>query len=243
MTDRPPFRWDACTAVLGTAVLVAGVFAASVAPPADLGEVPAASSAGVAAATSPGSDDDGKPATPRADPVTPVIEIPGLGERAVSSQVAMPVPDPPAVVPPTGIRLPGLGVDAEVRSVGIADDRSMEIPDDVAEVGWFGLGPSPGRPGSAVLAGHVDGGGQRGAFWDLRRLEPGDRFEFDHVDGSATTWEVVARRTHRKEDLPVEELFDRDGPPRLVLITCGGAFDPSARSYVDNVVVHAVPAG
>jgi hypothetical protein len=30
-------------------------------------------------------------------------------------------------------------------------------------------------------------------------------------------------------------------PPRLTLVTCGGAFDPVARAYQDNVVVTAEP--
>jgi hypothetical protein len=42
--------------------------------------------------------------------------------------------------------------------------------------------------------------------------------------------------------LPAAELFARTGPPRLVLVTCGGDFDPETGSYRANVVVHAVPA-
>jgi len=34
---------------------------------------------------------------------------------------------------------------------------------------------------------------------------------------------------------------DAPGAPRLVLITCGGRFDPVARSYEDNIVVYAEP--
>jgi hypothetical protein len=42
--------------------------------------------------------------------------------------------------------------------------------------------------------------------------------------------------------LPIEQLFVPDGPPGLVLITCGGSFDRGVRSYQDNIVVRAVPA-
>jgi hypothetical protein len=38
------------------------------------------------------------------------------------------------------------------------------------------------------------------------------------------------------------EVFAVGGPPRLVLITCGGAFDRRTRNYADNVVVFAEPA-
>jgi hypothetical protein len=39
----------------------------------------------------------------------------------------------------------------------------------------------------------------------------------------------------------VNEVFDWDGPERLVLITCGGQFDRRALRYSDNVLVTAVP--
>jgi len=37
------------------------------------------------------------------------------------------------------------------------------------------------------------------------------------------------------------DLFAFDGAPRLVLITCGGEFDPDAGSYDENVVVIGEP--
>jgi len=36
-------------------------------------------------------------------------------------------------------------------------------------------------------------------------------------------------------------VFDQVVPERLVLITCGGKFDPVARHYADNLVVVAEP--
>jgi hypothetical protein len=44
-----------------------------------------------------------------------------------------------------------------------------------------------------------------------------------------------------KSKLPTS-IFSRRGRPRLVLVTCGGPFDPSIGRYRDNVVVTAVPA-
>jgi hypothetical protein len=39
----------------------------------------------------------------------------------------------------------------------------------------------------------------------------------------------------------MDRLFSPEGPHRLVLISCAGAFDPATRSYADNVAVTAVP--
>ena len=141
---------------------------------------------------------------------------------------------------PASIRVESIGVDAVVQSVGLQPSGAMEIPDAVSQVGWYRLGAVPGRAGSAVLAGHVDSLAQgQGAFFRLRELEPGARITVTDTRGAAHTFEVVARRQFPKQELP-EDIFDTTGAPRLALITCGGDFDSSARSYRDNIIVYAV---
>ena len=51
-------------------------------------------------------------------------------------------------------------------------------------------------------------------------------------------YRVTARRELGKAALPAD-LFATDGPPRLVLVTCGGRFDRTTRHYTDNVIVYA----
>jgi sortase (surface protein transpeptidase) len=147
------------------------------------------------------------------------------------------------VARPHHIAIPTIGVDAEVVAVGLEDDGTMEIPADVATIGWFEPGVRPGQRGTAVLAGHVDSRAQGpGAFFALRDLDVDDVVVTTGEDGQPQRWRVVSRTRFAKEQLPIDELFTRHGDPRLVLITCGGSFDATARSYSDNIVVSAVPA-
>ena len=53
---------------------------------------------------------------------------------------------------------------------------------------------------------------------------------------------MIGRQQVPKAELPAE-LFSRAGPPRLALITCGGAFNDTTRHYADNVVIVAEPRG
>jgi hypothetical protein len=46
-----------------------------------------------------------------------------------------------------------------------------------------------------------------------------------------------------KAELPLDQIFARDGAPRLTLVTCGGAFNRATSGYTDNVVVTAEPGG
>lgn len=163
-----------------------------------------------------------------------VETLPSLSAGPSSTEVAQPRA-------PVRLRAPSIGVDAGIVPVGVAPGGAMEIPTDVDEVGWYRFGPTPGDPGTAVLAGHVDSRTQgRGAFFELQRLDVGDHVVVG-VEGSESTWEVVARRQYGKDVIPLDEVFTRGGPPRLVLITCGGEFDGGAGRYLDNVVVYAVP--
>jgi hypothetical protein len=143
---------------------------------------------------------------------------------------------------PSSIRIDTIGVDAPVVPVGLEPDGAMEIPHDVSTIGWYELGVLPGEDGTAVLSGHVDSRTQgRGAFFDLRHLDVDDRVTVAGEDGAQTDWRVVARTSYPKDELPIEDIFTRFSDPRLVLITCGGAFDSDTRHYQENVVVYAEP--
>lgn len=150
--------------------------------------------------------------------------------------------DPAQTPPPARLSIPAIGVDAPVAGVGVAADGGMAVIDDIERVGWYEHGPVPGEAGSSVLAAHVDTEEGPGVFFDLVELAVGDTVEVEDADGALQRFEVSAVDRHHKDALPVEELFARDGPGRLTLITCGGPFDPEQRSYRDNVVITALPA-
>jgi Sortase domain len=144
---------------------------------------------------------------------------------------------------PARLRIEALGVDARVVPVGVEPSGGMEVPDDVSTAGWYRFGALPGARGSAMLIGHVDSRVQGpGIFFGLSKLDIGERVRVELSGGSTQSFEVVARRLIAKDELPLD-LFARDGPPRLTLVTCGGGFNERSRSYSHNVVVYAVPEG
>ena len=135
-----------------------------------------------------------------------------------------------------------LGVDAAVVAVGVDGRGEMAVPEDIRETGWYRFGPAPGSAtGSSVVSGHVDDRIQgRGAFYRLVDLAVGDPVIVDSGRGRAGL-PGEHRAPHPETALPVDELFARDGPPHLTLVTCGGVFDRASGSYRDNVVVTACP--
>ncbi|HYH26047.1 MAG TPA: sortase [Blastococcus sp.] len=184
-------------------------------------------------------------------PVQRVLESPAAVPPAPSGAPALPpvttrdaAPvEASAARPPVRLDLPGLGVTAPVDQVGVAGDGQMALPEDVDRVGWYRFGPAPGADGNAVLAGHVDDREQGpGALFPLRDVEPGAELVVTDAAGEITRWRVVSRELVQKQVLPLDAIFAREGPARLVVITCGGPFLPEYSSYRDNVVVVAEPA-
>lgn len=148
-----------------------------------------------------------------------------------------------APVEPTKVTIPTLSISAPVEPVGVQTDQQMQIPEDISRVGWYRYGAAPGSPtGSAVLAGHVDDKEQGiGVFGSIGTLAPGDQVDVTLADGRTLTYQVLSREIFDKSSVPWDRVFDRTGPPRIVLVTCGGSFNASESSYVDNILVTAVP--
>jgi hypothetical protein len=92
-----------------------------------------------------------------------------------------------------------------------------------------------------VLAAHVNWRGDDGRFRYLEQVDPGDGVQVTLDDGTVLHYLVVERAKYDKYELPADRIWTNEGPETLVLITCGGRFNESARRYRDNIVVYAVP--
>ena len=143
---------------------------------------------------------------------------------------------------PTRVQIPALGVTSRIMELGLERDGSMEVPPGAYPVGWYDGSPTPGQLGPAVLAGHVDWNGERGAFYGLRKLRSGDTVVVDRADGTVATFRVDRVEKHPKDDFPTEEVYGDIDHAGLRLITCGGAFDEDTGDYQSNIIVFASPA-
>jgi hypothetical protein len=140
---------------------------------------------------------------------------------------------------PVRIRIPALGVTAEIMDLGLEQDGSMEVPPGAYPVGWYDRSPTPGELGPAVIAGHVDWEGEPGAFFGLAELLPEDEVIVDRADGTAAIFSVNRVEEHSKDSFPTDEVYGNLDHAGLRLVTCGGSFDEDAGRYLDNVIVFA----
>ena len=174
------------------------------------------------------------------------LALAGCGS-ATEPKAAAPVPSSvPVTAPfkglrPTSVKIPKIGADSSLISVGLKTDGSISVPSvhKPMQAAWYQLSPVPGDVGPAVVLGHVDGDKQPGIFYKLKDLAPGDEVDVDRSDGKKLKF-VVDRVTQvPKDTFPRDAVYGNSDKPELRLITCGGAFDHAEHSYKDNVIVYA----
>jgi hypothetical protein len=142
---------------------------------------------------------------------------------------------------PTRLKVKAIGVDTALETLRLGDDGELTPPKDFDKAGWYADGTRPGDVGPAVIAGHVDSKRGPAVFYRLRELEAGDRI--DVVRGGRTVrFTVTSTAWYPKKKFPTDQVYGPTPDRQLRLITCGGVFDRSLRSYRDNLVVYAVAA-
>ena len=127
-----------------------------------------------------------------------------------------------------------------VDAVGVGAHGQLAVPDDVNRAGWWRGSSRLGESfGSMVVAAHVDSFSQgRGPVAELLSAARGDglRVSGGGLNQSFTVDSVVF--IPRADLGKQSRLFSVRGPLRLVVVTCGGPYDPQ-HGYRDNVVVTA----
>lgn len=240
MTRRPPpptglqRALRAAAGITGSALVVTGLLAVGVAAANHVGPSVASATVGALYGDDLVGDRDVLAGNDRAIEATDSrdsLDDPAVAESDPTVERAEPV----------GIQISSIDVSRfPIRAVGLTDDGALEVPDET-EIGWYRYGATAGGPGSTVLAAHVAWNGRSGPFFELGRLEPGASIEVSLDDGSTRHYEVVERALYGKSELPRERIWRQTGDETLVLITCGGEFNPEIRRFRQNIVVYAVP--
>ncbi|MER6785003.1 class F sortase [Streptomyces sp. NPDC000658] len=163
----------------------------------------------------------------------------GAGSPAPAARSTRPL----ARSAPVRLRIPGIGVDTPVMRLGLAADRSVQVPpvERHDRAGWYEHSPTPGQTGPSVILAHVTVGQYGdGVFRHLDRLRRGDRIVVRLENGTTAGFAVTRVRTVDKARFPTEEVYGNVDRPELRLITCGGP--RTGDGYRDNVIVFAALA-
>jgi LPXTG-site transpeptidase (sortase) family protein len=144
--------------------------------------------------------------------------------------------------PATRMRIPRIGVDADLVVLGILPNGHMDDPSGPKEVGIYNFASKPGLGGNSVFSGHVDYHDYGPAvFWNLKKLVAGDAIEVVLKDGTVVQYSVTATHLYPVAELPMAEVVGPTATESATLITCGGTFRNG--EYSDRLIVRAVKTG
>jgi hypothetical protein len=154
------------------------------------------------------------------------------------------------------------GVHTRITANDLNPDGTLYVPDDPRTVSWAREDAAPGSArGTTILTSHVNFviNGQLvvGALSDLAWYAQhaiGKQVSLTLADDRVLKYRIVAGREYSKDQLADDphlraELYDQSsvyGPPgrpsgRLLLVSCGGAFDEYTGEYEDNVFLYLLP--
>ncbi|MCW2632098.1 MAG: putative secreted protein [Pseudonocardia sp.] len=140
---------------------------------------------------------------------------------------------------PARVEIDKIAAKSSLIALGKLPSGEIETPDvhQPLQAGWYSRGVVPGRPGPAVILGHVDGGGKAGIFKRLHELAVGDEAKVIEADGKVLTFKAYDVRQVPKDAFPTSLVYGNTPGPELRLITCGGDFVGGNLGYGENVIV------
>jgi hypothetical protein len=211
-----------------------------------------------------------EPAVPTSTgPALPTVSAPSTATApasTTSTSAARPAKPRPGV--PVAIDIPlastnhPAGLHARITAHPLNADGTLYVPADPKQVAWASQDAMPGSDrGTAILVSHVNyvinGRTVAGAFADLAEYidrAVGRTLTLTLSDGRTLRYRITGGHEYAKDDLAGNPqlrkvLYNQTltyGPAdrpsgRLLLVSCGGPFDPVSGEYQDNVFVYALP--
>lgn len=182
------------------------------------------------------------------------LPVPAALTKAGLSLRAKPVPVP------LMLRIPAIGIDATVLGVGITKQNVMDAPmgssnDPVwQQAFWYRGSAVPGAASTALIAGHIDGGGRWAVFAHIAELRKGDAIVIhDTRTGLDVHFSVTGAVSYTLDQTRKPSVLkwmygvgpvagtkpqkSADGLAHLTLVTCSGTFRNGTHDH--RLVVYA----
>ena len=141
---------------------------------------------------------------------------------------------------PVRLLIPSIKLDTTfVEPLTLNADKTVSVPGNYTQVGWYSGGAAPGEVGPAVILGHVDSKVGPGVFYSLGQVQVGDIVKITRQNGVEITFEVSELHRYPQSDFPTLDVYGPTNYPALRLVTCTGMYDHGKQQYSHNLVVYA----
>jgi LPXTG-site transpeptidase (sortase) family protein len=175
-------------------------------------------------------------------PLTGSPEQPAAPGVPVVPGVPPPPGTPPKAARPAAIDVPSIGAKSSLIPLGIQKDGTVQVPDvhHPQQGGWIQVAPSgvATLDDPVVVLAHIDGDHQQGLFYHLKNVKKGDSIALTMTDGTVRNYTVTKTQEISKAQFPSAAVYGQTKDPEIRLVSCGGPFQASIRSYEDSEIVY-----
>ncbi len=127
---------------------------------------------------------------------------------------------------------------AEVQNVPLDENQKIAVLPTARIISWYEGSYLPGNEGNCILFGYKHYGGIAGIFYNLEKLQPGDKITFTLDNGTKITQTVIDSIIYRGGILPNDTFIIESENPRTVIISETGSIDSETGGYIDLIVVY-----
>jgi LPXTG-site transpeptidase (sortase) family protein len=141
---------------------------------------------------------------------------------------------------PKQLKIPKLGINAAVVSLGLTSGGAVDTPKNIWNAGWYNGSAKPGTDGAVFIDGHSSA--SRGAlFGNLDKLVVGDQIQLERGDGSLITYRVAYTATVDRNAVDMASMMKPYGGAArgLNIITCVGKWIDSEKTLENRALVYA----
>ncbi|HEY4964677.1 MAG TPA: class F sortase [Candidatus Saccharimonadales bacterium] len=140
---------------------------------------------------------------------------------------------------PRYLKIPRLGVDARVFSVGVNASGALATPNNIYDTDWYNESAEPGQPGAMLIDGHISSWTAHGVFYGLKDLVAGDVLQIVRGDRTVFTYKVVKAVVYPSGNVNMTSAMTSvvNGTPGLNLISCDGDVIPGTNLFNERIVV------
>lgn len=171
--------------------------------------------------------------------VSPNQVISGVISSHSSSDLAFPFT-------PVSISIPSIGISSANLAPENDHNGVLGTPRVQSGWGWWYGGALPGSQAAPLLVGHINlvahSSSSAEKIWNL---SPGAVATVYGANGRARSYIAISLQSYPKSTLSemATTLLSTTGSERLVIMTCGGTYNPASRKWSSSVVAVFVPVG
>jgi hypothetical protein len=130
---------------------------------------------------------------------------------------------------PTLIRIPKIGLIAEIEAKDLSHERELAPPDHPYCVAWYTFTARPGSPGSSLLAAQRRWWGiGPAAFCRLEEVGVGDLIVLQTGHGPDLRYRVCSEDIYSGSNFPVSEMLEAGADESLTLVSIADSSDPTS---------------